>query len=105
MTPDPPPADDDTADLDESLEAIHEHLAATQELPVERTPSRWIGEAEAVAADLATADLDAPVVRERLGHVRSLLSEVETTGDDAADDHLSRARSVTETAIDRLDGD
>lgn len=97
--------DEGPEDVDELLDRIHEHLAATQERPVERTASRWIGEAEAVADDLATASLADDVVHERLGHVRSLLAEVDDTGDEDADDHVERARSVTATAIDRLDAE
>ncbi|GAB3681729.1 hypothetical protein GCM10028857_06380 [Salinarchaeum chitinilyticum] len=88
--------------LDELLDAIHEALAATQELPVERSAARWIGEAEAVARDLANADLSEPVVAERLGHVESLLSEVEATGDERADELLDRAKSLTEAALEAL---
>ncbi len=90
----------DPSDLDELLDAIHAELAATQELPVERSAARWIGEAEAVARDLAEADLSRSVVSERLGHVESLLSEVGTTGDQAADEHLDRAKSLTSAALE-----
>jgi hypothetical protein len=92
-------------DLDALLDAIHDHLAATQELPVERAASRWIGEAEAVAQDLAEADLEAAVIEERLGHVDSLLSEVEATGDDAADEHLDRAKELASRALETVDPD
>ncbi|MFC6975481.1 hypothetical protein ACFQL1_13810 [Halomicroarcula sp. GCM10025709] len=73
---------------------LYEHLAATAERPVERTASHWLGEAEAIARDLARSDLGREVRRERLATVASLLSEVEETGDPVADDHLDRAQSL-----------
>ena len=87
-------------DRDALLDGLHEHLAATAELPVERDASRWIGEAEAVAADLAGSDLPAGTVRERVGHVRDLLAEVEETGHPAADDHVERARKLCQRLLD-----
>lgn len=87
----------------ELVAAVHDHLAATQERPVERGASRWIGEAEAVARDLAESDLAPAVVAERLGHVRRLLSEVDGTQDDEADEHVAAARTAVDRALDRLE--
>lgn len=86
-------------DLDATLDDVHEHLQACLELPVERTASRWIGEAEAVARDLAEADLDEDVVEERLGHVRDLLAEVEETGNARATEHVEVARELTDSVL------
>lgn len=83
----------------ETAAQVHEHLRATEELPVERTASRWIGEAEAVAADAASGGLEEAVVRERLGHVHELLENVETTGNEEADDYVERARRLA-AAVD-----
>lgn len=83
--------------------AIHDHLAATQELPVETTASRWIGEAEAVAGDLVGADVDAGVLRERVGHVRNLLEQVDETGHPAADEHVERAADLAADLLDAID--
>jgi hypothetical protein len=79
---------------------LHEHLRATGERPVEREASRWIGEAEAVAGDLVDADVDAEVRRERLGHVASLLSNVERTGDPKASEHVATARKLTDELLE-----
>lgn len=95
----------ESSDLDELVDALHDALAATQQLPVERSAARWIGEAEAVARDLAEADLDESVVSERLVHVESLLSEVETTGHDEADEHLDDAKLLTDRALAVLESD
>ncbi|MFB6169547.1 MAG: hypothetical protein ABEJ06_00215 [Haloarculaceae archaeon] len=80
---------------------MHDHLAATAERPVERTASRWLGEAEAVAAD-AAGDVPEQVVEKRARQVLELLSHVEGTGDEAADDHVDAAR---ELAAELADGD
>lgn len=74
--------------------AIHEHLAATRELPVERAARRWIGEAEAVAGDVAGADVDPDVARDRIARVADLLANVEATGHPAADERVAAAREL-----------
>lgn len=75
---------------------LHEHLAATAERPVERTASRWLGEAEAIAADLLEATDDQEVVRERAEKVASLLEQVESTDDSAADEHVAAAARLAD---------
>lgn len=72
---------------------LYECLAATAELPVDRTASRWLGEAEAVAADVRDVD-DPAVVADRAGTVAELLAEVEATGHSKADEHVRRARAL-----------
>jgi hypothetical protein len=79
-------------------ERVRKELAATEELPVERTASRWIGEAQAVAGDAASDELTGTVVRERLDHVRELLAHVDGTGDERADEHVERARTLASRA-------
>jgi hypothetical protein len=79
---------------DERLQALHEHLAETGERPVERTASRWLGEAEAVAADIAEGELSEDVLAERLATVDHILSHVDSTGDTAADAHVDAAREI-----------
>jgi hypothetical protein len=87
----------------ERVEAIHDHLAATAERPVERAASAHLGEAEAVAADVALdPDASPEVIRLRLEQVRDLLAEVEGTGDEAADEHVDAARSLTESVLGDL---
>jgi len=89
----------DDADRDRLLGDLHAALAATAELPVERDAARWIGEAEAVAADLAESDLPASTVAERVGHVRDLLAEVDGTGHPEADDRVQRARELADRIL------
>jgi hypothetical protein len=88
----------DDAPLEARLEALHAALAATAERPVETRASRWLGEAEAVAADaLAAAEAgQEAVARERTGQVRDLLANVEATGDPVADDRVETARALAD---------
>lgn len=87
----------------DDVEALHEHLVATAERPVEPAASRWLGEAEAVAADVAEdPEASTAVIRERAAQVRDLLSQVEGTGDDAADDRVASARALAEAVLERL---
>jgi len=84
--------------LAERVERLHAELEATEERPVDRTASRWIGEAQAVAgdaADLASEGGEA-TVRERVGHVADLLGNVDGTGDEAADERVTAARALAE---------
>ncbi|ELZ24972.1 hypothetical protein C475_12065 [Halosimplex carlsbadense 2-9-1] len=86
--------------LAERVERLHAELEATEERPVDRTASRWIGEAQAVAGDAAKLASggggDEETVRERVGHVTELLGNVDGTGDDAADERVATARSLAE---------
>lgn len=93
-------ADDPVADR---LAAIHDHLAATAERPVTREASAWLGEAEAVAADVATGDPPAAAVERRLADLDHLLGEVDGTGDPVADERLAAARRALADARDAFD--
>ncbi|WP_416840090.1 hypothetical protein [Haloferax sp. DFSO52] len=93
------------SDLQQLVEALQEHLAATATLPVREDASRWLGEAEAVATDLTTAPLpSADVTRTRLGHVEHLLEQVDGTDDAEADRHVEAARESLAEALAALDG-
>nr|WP_233265087.1 hypothetical protein [Halomarina oriensis] len=78
-----------------------DHLVATGERPIDSRTNAWLGEAEALALDMAESDLDPAVERERAGHVVELLSNVDGTGDEQADEHVTAARTLAE----RLAGD
>jgi hypothetical protein len=75
------------------LRRLHDHLAATAELPLDREATRWIAEAEAVAEDCLDVG-DSEVRRRRVGHVRDLLANVDSTGHPEADDHVEAARAL-----------
>ncbi len=93
----------DEETVDEKIEKIHEHLTATQDLPVERTASRWIGEAEAIARDLVEAEADSEVVHRRLRHVLELLDNVDETGNEMANEHVMIAMHVAREVIEPTD--
>jgi hypothetical protein len=76
-------------------ERLYDHLAATAELPIERSASRLLGEAEAVADDLR--DAESAVQTERAAIVLQLLDEIEETGNDEADEHVEAARTLART--------
>jgi hypothetical protein len=79
-------------DVRTDAEELYEHLAATAELPVERGASRVLGEAEAVADDMR--HLEPSVIEARAGVVVDLLAEVDGTGDERADERVTRARRL-----------
>jgi len=79
---------------EESLRDLYDHLSATAERPVERSASRWLGEAEAIAGDVAHGDMAPEVQRERLEKVEHLLANVDATGDEAADEHVAAAEAI-----------
>lgn len=92
----------DKRPLQTLAEDLHDHLQATETLAVETTASRWLGEAQAVAADAASGVPDS-VIETRVGQVRELLSNVERTGNDEADAHVEAARETAAEIQRRLD--
>jgi len=72
---------------------LYECLTATAELPVDRAASRWLGEAEAVAADVRDVE-DPAVVAERASIVEDLLAEFDSTGHPEADEYVAQAREL-----------
>lgn len=73
-------------------ERLYRELAATAELPVERSASRVLGEAEAVADDLRGCER--AIQRERAAVVLELLDEIDGTGHATADEHVEAAREI-----------
>jgi len=100
---DPEDPGDEPPSLDERVTRLHAELEATEERPIEREAARWIGEAQAVAGDAATGDLAEEVVRERVGHVAELLSHVDGTGDESADERVERARELAASVVESGD--
>jgi len=79
---------------------LHERLEATEELPVRPDASVWLGEAAAIAADLADADLPRSVVVDRVQRIEALLDEIETTGNERADEHVEAATRLAVRIVD-----
>ena len=89
---------DDVADLIELLAA---HLEATAEMPLNEDANRWLGEAGAIASDVAESDVSAETLTDRVETVMDLLSEVDGTGHDEADQHVAAARRAGERILER----
>ena len=85
----------DPNDPDELAAELYRELAATESLPIERTANRWIGEAQAVAREIRDADSE-EVRREGARDVVRLLSEVDGTENERADERVERARELAE---------
>jgi hypothetical protein len=81
--------------------ALHDHLVATETLPVEREAGWYLGEAQALSADLAAGDLAESVAGERAAEIRELLAEIDGTGDGEADDHVAAARELAARIAER----
>jgi hypothetical protein len=88
-------------DRDDLLASLHEHLAATEQRPLETEANRWLGEAQAIAADLKSSNLDSETVDKRTAKILELLSEIESTGDDAADEHVAAARRAAKRVVEQ----
>lgn len=86
--------------MDDDLRELRDRLDATAELPVEPSVSVRLGEAAAIAADTADADLPRSVVIERIQAVASLLEAVESTGNDRADEHVTAAKQAATRVLD-----
>lgn len=102
MTDDRAETDAD-ADVVDCLATVHDHLAATAERPVAREASAWLGEAEAVAGDVAAGDPPRAAIERRLADLDRLLGHVDGTGDPEADDHVAAARRALSRARDAFE--
>ena len=89
------------SNLDELLASLHDHLEATEELPLEESANRLLGEAEAVAADAAQGGLTEDVARERVEKVAKLLAEIDGTGHDEGDQHVAAARRAADRILEQ----
>ena len=81
--------------------ALHEHLAATEERPVEREAGWRLGKAQALAADIAAGGLEEAVVSDRAAEIETLLAGIDRTGDREADDHVAAARELARRIANR----
>jgi hypothetical protein len=88
------------SDLDELLASLHDHLEATEELPLDESANRLLGEAEAVAADAAQGNISDDVARERVEKVSELLAEIDDTGHDEGDQHVAAARRAADRILE-----
>jgi len=75
-------------------------LEATASLPVATRPSQYLGEAQAVVGDARGAPES--VVETRVSQADDLLSHVEGTGSEEADEHVERARELVDEVLSEL---
>jgi len=97
--PESPPEDPAAAST-----ALAAHLAATAERPIPPATNRWLGEAEAVAQDAASDDIDPATRRRRVQQVAALLAEADATGDETADEHITNARACCQVILEGSPG-
>ncbi|WP_423745599.1 hypothetical protein V5735_06440 (plasmid) [Haladaptatus sp. SPP-AMP-3] len=69
-------------------------------MPVATRPSQYLGEAQAVVGD--ARDAPESVVEKRISQADELLSHVEETGSEEADEHVERARELTTRILSEL---
>lgn len=87
-------------EIDGLVSSLHDHLAATEDHPLDAETGRLLGEAQAIAADVDESDLDYETTQERVGEVLGLLGDVETT-DDEVEEHVAAARRAAERVLER----
>ncbi|WP_418284338.1 hypothetical protein [Halorubrum sp. DTA46] len=97
--------DETVSDEFDPVTALHEHLVATEERPVKREAGWRLGEAQALAAEVASGTVDDATVVRRAEEIRGLLAEVEGTGDREADDRVAAARELANRIANRTDGE
>lgn len=74
-----------------AVNALTNHLTATAEHPVPPAANRWLGEAEAVARDAPSDDLDSLTRQKRVRQVATLLESADETDDAVANHHIEAA--------------
>lgn len=74
-----------------AVEALANHLTATADRPVPPATNRWLGEAEAVARDATSDDLDSSIRKKRVRQVATLLESADETDDEVANCHIQAA--------------
>jgi len=89
------------SDLEELLASLHDHLEATEELPLDESANRLLGEAQALAADVADGSASEAVAKERVEDIADLLAEVDGTGHDEGDEHVAAARRAADRILNR----
>lgn len=91
---------DDREDPAALAATLHAQLEATEELPIDHRANRWIGEAQAVAAEIR-GDVSVETRREGAEQVVDLLESVGETGNEEAGRRVERALSLAERLAGR----
>ena len=82
-----------------AVDALAAHLTATADRPVPPATNRWLGEAEAVARDAASDDLDTQTRQKRVRQVATLLESADETDDAVADRHIEAAKECCQVIL------
>lgn len=94
-----PTADGDD-DLDALVATLHSLLVATEHLPLDPRANKWLGEAQALVADLREVDVSEETAWRRLRTVDRLLAEVDDAGEPNANEYLDQAKASLAAALD-----
>ncbi|MFB6178411.1 MAG: hypothetical protein ABEI77_01650 [Halorientalis sp.] len=88
-------------DSDALTAALYRHLKATEQRPLDTRTNRWLGEAQAVAADIATSDVSPAVASDRAAIIVDLLDRAGTVDDSDASRHVATSRALAVELRDR----
>jgi hypothetical protein len=99
MDPARPPKD---VPPEELASAMHDHLRATEELPIDPTANRWLGEAQAAASDVATGEYPDAVLLKRAEQVQRLLESAGDLQHSEAREHVETAHTMATELVERL---
>ena len=88
--------------IDDLIMKLRSHLEATEELAIRTKASRWLGEAHAVAADLAEAQLSPQTIEKRVNQIEHLLRQIEETENEEADEHIRASLEIAKKIKNRL---
>lgn len=89
-------------EIDDLTQELYAHLKATEELAIRPEANRWLGEAQAVAMDLSTEGLPKQAVEKRVGQIIELLTQIEETDNQEADEHIESSLTVAAALKRRL---
>lgn len=88
--------------IDDLIMDLRSHLEATEELAIRTKANRWLGEAHAVAADLAEAQPSIQTIEKRVNQIEHLLRQIEETENEEADEHIRASLEIAKKIKNRL---
>lgn len=89
------------SDIHTLVDDLHAHLKATEDLDIDTKANRWIGEAEAVAADIVGNDVPEQVIGKRVAQIEELLRNIDGTENEEANEHIDIALEIAESIEER----
>jgi hypothetical protein len=90
------------SNTDDLITNLRSHLEATEELAIRTEANRWLGEAHAVAVDLAEAQLSTQTTEKRVDQIEDLLHQIEEIDNSEADEHIRASLEITKKIKKRL---